>query len=260
MGNIVEDDDSGCEAMRKRVPQKGKLFTSRLENAWRSKHVFKIRTIESVNAEHCKFEVDSGNSACTFYQVCICTQPYCSCPDFKTYGMRSLCKHILFVLLLALEVADINILDKTEFQTHKVLNFLKKSNIDPAFKALKAIGTAAKKKSAAINAHSDNNAPKTFEHVVKINRSISCGGLNPKTPIMIGDWCVKVDGALSVPFGIEYAVKKLFFCPKRVCITRPPVWSNILITHPLAIIKGDNIPDEDHERLMEDMENSFFKK
>ena len=32
---------------------------------------------------------------------------------------------------------------------------------------------------------------------------------------MIGDWCVKVDGALNVPFGREYAVKKLFFfCPK----------------------------------------------
>ena len=165
MGNIVEDDDSGCEAMRKRVPQKGKLFTSRLQNARRSKHVFKIRNIESVNAEHCKFEVDSGNSACTFYQVYICTQPYCSCPDFKTYGMRSLCKHILFVLLFALEVTHINILDKIEFQTHEVLNFLKKSNIHPAFKALKAIGTAAKKKSAAqfgeiLNAHSGNNAPK----------------------------------------------------------------------------------------------------
>ena len=43
----------------------------------------------------------------------------------------------------------INILDKTEFQRHEVVNFLKKSNIDPAFKAKKATGTAAKKKSTA---------------------------------------------------------------------------------------------------------------
>ena len=75
---------------------------------------------------------------------------------------------------------------------------------------------------------------------------------------MTRDRCVKTDGALSVPFGKEYAVNKLFFfCPKRLYITRPPVWSNILTTHPLAIIKGDNIPDEDHERLMEDMKNSY---
>ena len=73
MMNIVEDDDSVCEPKRKRVPQKSKLFTSRLENARRSKHVFKIRNIESVNAEHRKFEVGLGNSARTFYQLHICT-------------------------------------------------------------------------------------------------------------------------------------------------------------------------------------------
>ena len=67
MVNIVEDDDSGCEPKRKRPLQKYKVFTSRLENARRSKHVFKRKKIESVNAEHCKFEVRSGNSARTFY-------------------------------------------------------------------------------------------------------------------------------------------------------------------------------------------------
>ena len=85
MGNIVEYDDSGWEPKRKQVPQKNKLFTSRLVNARRSKHVFKIRCIESVNAEHCKFEVVSGSSLGTFYQVHICTQPSCSCPDLNTY-------------------------------------------------------------------------------------------------------------------------------------------------------------------------------
>ena len=177
--------------------------------------------------------------------------------------MRSLCKHKLLVLLFALEVTDINILDNIEFQTHEVVNILKKSNIDLAFKAKKSIGKAAKEKLAAqyseiLNAHSDNNVPQTFEHVVKINRSYNCSRLSCKTQIMIGGQCTRVDGALSVPFGREYAVKKLFFfCTKRLCITRPPVWRNVFITHPLAIIKGDNIPDEDHERPMEDMKNNY---
>ena len=75
---------------------------------------------------------------------------------------------------------------------------------------------------------------------------------------MIGDQCVKVKGALSCPFDREYAVKKLFlFYPKRLCITRSLVGSNILIMHPLAIINSDNIPDEDHERLTEDVKNSY---
>ena len=76
---------------------------------------------------------------------------------------------------------------------------------------------------------------------------------------MIGDQCFKVDGALSVPFGKEYPVKKLFFfCPKRLCVTRPPMLSNILIMHPLAIIKGYNISDEGHECLMVEMKNSYY--
>ena len=45
MVNIVEDDDSRCELKCKRVPQKSKLSTSRLENARSSKHVFKIKNI-----------------------------------------------------------------------------------------------------------------------------------------------------------------------------------------------------------------------
>ena len=78
-----------------------------------------------------------------------------------------MCKRKLFVLLLALEMTNINILDKTEFQTHEVVNFLKKNNNYLAFKAKKAIGTAAKKKSGAqfreiLNTYSDNNVPQTF--------------------------------------------------------------------------------------------------
>ena len=223
MVNIVEDDDSGCEPKRKQVPQKSKLFISRLVNARSSKHVFKIRNVESMNAENCKFEIGSGNSARTFYQVHICTQPSCSCPDFNTCGMRSSCKHILF----ALAVTDINLLDKTEFQIHEVVNFLKKFNIDSAFKAKKATGTEAKKKSTAqfreiLNTYSDSNAPQTLD-VVKINRSISCSRLNCKNPIDRRSVCQR-DRALSVPFGKEHTVKKLFFfCPKQLCITRPSV-------------------------------------
>lgn len=59
--------------------------------------------------------------------------------------MRSLCKHTLFVLLFALEVTDINILDKIEFQAHEVMDLLKKFNNFPVFKAKKAEGAAAKK-------------------------------------------------------------------------------------------------------------------
>ena len=114
-------------------------------------------------------------------------------------------------------MTNINLLHKTEFQIHEVVNFLKKFNIDSAFKAKKATGTEAKKKSAAqfreiLNTYSDSNAPQTLD-VVKINRSISCSRLNCKNPIDRRSMCQR-DRALSVPFGKEYIVKELFFfCP-----------------------------------------------
>ena len=144
---------------------------TQLENARRSKHVFKIRKIESVNAEHCKFKVGSGNTARTFYQVHICPQPSFSCADFNTYGMRSLCKHILFVMQFALEVTHINILDKTEFQTHRVVNFLKKSNIDPVFKAKKATGVASKKNQQQYSERFSTPIPITMHHRLQSTQS-----------------------------------------------------------------------------------------
>ena len=64
--------------------------------------------------------------------------------------------------------------------------------------------------------------------------------------------------SLWIILGKEYAIKKLFyFCPTRLCNTRSPVWSNIIIKHPLAIIKGKNISDAEHELFMIDIGNNY---
>ena len=110
--NIVEDGDSGWEPKRKAEASTSKEQVLHKSIGKRSK----VKT--------CIWNKKHWVSECraTFYQVQVCTQSSCSCPDSNTYGMRSLCKHILFALLFALEMTDINILDKTEFQTQKVVN------------------------------------------------------------------------------------------------------------------------------------------
>ena len=57
-----------------------------------------------------------------------------------------------------------------------------------------------------------------------------------------GTRCIKVDGALTVPYGKDVAMKQLFyFCATRECFTRPPVWSNI---RPNVDIRGgENITE-----------------
>ena len=39
----------------------------------------------------------------------------------------------------------------------------------------------------------------------------------------------------------------------RQCITKPTVWSDIIIKHPLTIIKGENVSDGEHLLLMVDI-------
>ena len=96
MVDIVEDDSSGCEPKRKCVPQKSKLLTSRLENAQRSKYVFRTWKIESAIVEHFKFEKGLRNSA----RILSSTYVYSALLyDFSTYGNKFLCQHILFVYL-----------------------------------------------------------------------------------------------------------------------------------------------------------------
>ena len=110
--NIVEDGDSGWEPKRKAEASTSKEQVLHKSIGKRSK----VKT--------CIWNKKNWVSECraTFHQVQICTQSSCSCPDFNTYGIRCLCKHILFTLLFALEMTNINILDKTEFQTQKVVS------------------------------------------------------------------------------------------------------------------------------------------
>ena len=46
-----------------------------------------------------------------------------------------------------------------------------------------------------------------------------------------------------VIFGKEYGVRKMIFsCPKQLCITKPPIWSNTVSKLHPPIIKNDKVP------------------
>ena len=89
--------DGGCEPKKKSAASQNKMFSNRLEGTRNGKYVRKIGKVENVNLEHRLFEISSTESSRRFYQVRICTQPSCSCPDFNGYGSKVYCKHILFV-------------------------------------------------------------------------------------------------------------------------------------------------------------------
>ena len=216
----------------------------------------KIGKVTNVNEAHRLYEVASTENARHFYQVRICTQPSCSCPDFNKQGSRVLCKHIFFVLIFILEVEDISKLDTNSFLHEDLTNMLKTTGVKAEFLKSKVNKKTEKKSKKEykeiINTHPDANQEQTFMHSLKENRSSKCHGLNCKKSIGLGDPCVKVCGALTVPFGKDFAVKQdFYFCPSRYCVKRPPIWSNI--KHPIELIKGHNISHIDYDSLKKEL-------
>ena len=96
-------EEYGCEP-RKEMTTREKLFSNRFESARQLKHTLKIGDIVNVNAEHRLYEILSSVNGRSFYQVRICTQPSCTCPDFIKQGSKVFYKHIFFVLMFALDV------------------------------------------------------------------------------------------------------------------------------------------------------------
>ena len=99
--------EAGCEPPKK-IITKSKLFSSRLDSCRKLKYTMKIGDIGKINEGHRLFKVSSSVNARSYYQVRICTQPSCSCPDFTKYGSKVFCKHILFVFVFGLDISDVD--------------------------------------------------------------------------------------------------------------------------------------------------------
>ena len=156
----------------------------------------KIATIKNINPEHRLFEVASKISARSYYQVRIGTQPSCSCPDFNKFGSKVNCKHILFVLVFGLDVTDVKLLDSRSFQADQIKEILMKTDISEEFKMGKRKKENQIRRQKAgfqriLDSHTQVNDPQVFTHAV---------GRIVKKVITIGSPCIKVDGALTVPY------------------------------------------------------------
>ena len=259
---LVDANDGRCEPKRRKLPQKEKLFATRLENAWKSKNICKIRSVNFVSDVNRLFEVGSSATARNFYQVRVTTQPSCSCKDFQSFGERSPCKHLLFVLLFCQKITDELLLQKTAFTAEEVQKILLCNFIDKDLLLPKKSGKSQKsgsKRNAAffreiMAKHQDYGSPLKFLHVTKVGRSASCSGFKCQNPLMVGDNVVRVPKAVGVPYGKEIAVQTdYFFCPKRLCIRNPPVWTNIKYTEDVVFEKGESITDAEHSNLLDEL-------
>ena len=76
------------------------------------------------------------------------------------------------------------------------------------------------------------------QYTLQYKKSRTAKSASCKTVIQPKMLCVRVDGALSVPYGKQYVVEQVFyFCPNRPCFAAKPKWSNVAT--PCDIISED---------------------
>ena len=97
--------------------------------------------------------------------------------------------------------------------------------------------------------HPAYNAPQTWTFTKKQGRSALCRGCRANVPK--DELCVDVRGALSVPFGQDFATPDIpfYFCPKISCLRSCPPWTNLRVPSKLRV--SDQVSDQQKKEAKE---------
>lgn len=226
------------------------MLSNRITTAKTLENVMKLRKIEKISSLHRKFEVLSTESGRISYKVIICNTPSCTCPDFHKNGAYVLCKHLLFILMFVLKCQNKELLTqhigdddlKYILQTEEV----EERFLEPSRNAPKS----PKEAQDILLLHELYSIPQrcTLHH--KKSRTAKCRGC--KKVLIIGDLSVKVDGALTVPYGKSMAVPQIFYmCATRECFGNVPSWCNIKM--PSSLFADDGISKEERDETVESL-------
>ena len=227
------------------------MLKTRISTAKALEDVMKLKKVTNLSTLKRQFEVKSSNSGRITYLVVICNTPSCTCPDFRKNGSKSLCKHILFVLIFVLRCCDQNMY-KQHIGDDDLKQILMIKDVDKRFMANIAKNDISSQTiTKAFQSHPLYNKEQICTLHIKKDRCAKCRGC--KKVLTIDCLVIKVDGALTVPFGKSVAVPQLFYlCPVRECFKTTPNWCNIKT--PTTIFADSNVPQNTIDEAVDKLE------
>ena len=202
-----------------------------------------VRSSQTNNETKRTYAVSNSVSGKVNYLVVICNSPSCTCPDYGKYKNRVPCKHIIFVLLYVLQVPETNeVIGKLFMEDEDVEAIFKKSpkEINPLY--MQEMSKAKKRKKSDYlgimkrNPSFDGQQTMILNH--KLTRTAKCKGNGCGNVLTVGSLCIKVDGAIVIPFETEAAVvRPMYF------------WCNV--RYPLEVKSSADVEDEEKTRVRE---------
>lgn len=238
--------NDGCKPPKtSRKASDKNLLGARISKAMNTSSLMKVRSHKIDNELKRSYKIMSSKVSRKFYDVVICRTASCTCPDFKKNGTRVFCKHILFTLICVLGVrSNDSILNERVFGDEDIKNIFATAprNVPEEYRQEKS-NTRYKSTDvkAILTNHPDYQKEQEWVLHRKLSRSAMCRGCHKKV-IEKGSICLKVEGAISVPFGKDFAVAQTFyFCTDKQCLLSFPPWTNI--RPPLFIMSDSNIEE-----------------
>ena len=204
-----------------------KMFDSRLNTAKALEQTMKIHRNVKVSNLKQEFDVLSKNNSRITYKVIICNVPLCTCLDYKKNGMLVSCKCIIFILLFVLKVDEEVVRNARHISDEDAKPFLNNVQLDERFMKQAPL-TKKINVRELLEQHELFGQQQIYTLHHKAKRNAKCTGC--KKGLEVGTLTVRVDGALTVPYGQRKAFKQVFyFSAQKKCLTKVPIWCNVKI-------------------------------
>ena len=223
----TEPDGSDAPRKKKRRTNTQRMFESRCTAAIESS--MKVKKIKRSSKKRHVFDVTNNSNSKTNYEVQISSVPSCTCSDFRDYGTKVFCPHILFILLVVLKGNDLKEAMKNRFLSDDYVKNLLSNQVEEKFKISNAQRRERRHKDfpAILQRHEDYEKAQTWRAHKKSVRAANCTNYKCKASLKRGTDCLVVD-ALTVRFDQEKASPQLFYyCLNSSCHKHQPKWTNI---------------------------------
>ena len=221
------------------------MFDSRLNIAKALEQTMKIHRNVKVSNLKQEFDVLSTNNSRVTYKVVICNVPSCTCLDYKKNGMLFSCKCIIFILLFVLKVIEEVIRNARHNGDEDAKPFLNNVQLDEMFMKQAPL-TKRINVRELLEQHELFGQQQTYTLHHKAKRNSKSAGC--KKVLEVGTLTVRVDGALTVPYGQRKPFKQvLYFSAQKKCFTKVPTWCNVKI--PVVLSRREDVSQGEVNQL-----------
>ena len=201
----------------------------------------KIHRIAKVSNLKQEFDMLSTNTSRVANKVIICSVPSCTCPDYKENGILVSCKSIIFIVLFVLKLDEEVVRNARQIGDEDVKAFLNNVQLEERFMNQAPL-TKRINVRELLEQHELFGQQQTYTLHHKAKRNSKSAGC--KKVLEVGTLTVRVDGALTVPYGQNKAVEQVFYlCAQKSCFTKVPIWCNIKM--PVELSRREDVSQDE---------------